>query len=140
MAAIDTSANVKNKNHEMHTESFVMSITGNIGDTAKLLTARPGMVIDDIQVSNSALASGTYTVGDSVQAARYISSTSTTSAAVTRLNVPTTISSGLVVMGAGYRYTGTTPDEIRLTIGAGANFTNTVIFVRISYHFEGMVS
>jgi hypothetical protein len=103
------------------------------GDTITATNIIPGDGVEIIEIfvshpelDTNATPTGTYNVGDSGNAARFISSAplgtngATTAGFQIRnsINIATTTSSGVVATGSGYRYTGTSPASLILTVNA----------------------
>lgn len=121
------------KNYPVYTAEWSKAVTDNNGEVIWLMDVPVGLVVDYVEINFGATASGTVKVGDTVNDARFITSTSTTSANVARTNAPATLSSGLVSVGPAYRYTAV--DKLILTLG-GANFIANTITVKVFYHYD----
>lgn len=117
--------------------------------TADNIIPGDGVEIMEVLVSHpeldtNATPTGTYNVGDSGTAARFISSAPmgvngvTTSGFQLRngINIVTGTTSGVVSTGAGYRYTGTSASDLVLTVnaavatGATAGVVHLLVFYR----------
>lgn len=124
------------------------------GDTITATGMIPGdgVKIYDIYCSHTELdtnatPTGTYNVGDSTSAARFISSAPMGANGVTtsgfqitnRSNFAPTSSNGVVTTGLGYIYTGTTATDLVLTVNAAVatGATAGVIFLVVLYRCVG---
>lgn len=120
--------------------------------TATNIIPPDGVEIYEVWVSHpeldtNATPTGTYNVGDSGSAARFISSApmavngvTTTGAQVRNgINIATTTSSGVIATGAGYRYTGTSASTLILTVNAAVATAATagVVHLMVLYRCVG---
>jgi hypothetical protein len=129
-----------------------VAIANNDTITATNIIPANGVEILEIFVSHpeldtNASPTGTYNLGDGTTAARFISSAPLGVAGVTTtgfqlrsgINIATTTSSGVIATGAGYRYTGTSPASLVLTVNAAlaTAATSGVIHLLVMYRCVG---
>lgn len=120
--------------------------------TATGIIPADGVEIYEIRVSHPELdtnttPTGTYNVGDAGVAARFLSSVPLAVNGITTsgfqvsngINIVTTTTNGVIVSGAGYRYTGTTASTLILTVNAAVATAATtgVIQLMVGYRCVG---
>lgn len=131
MTTVGTASSVAGST-QTQTITVTQTVTATSGDFVQFLSAFPGMVIHSVTLAAAGTTSSTAAVGDTNVADRFITASDTGSTAHFRDVTATTVTSGVITGGQGYKYT--VADTIGVTIG-GANvstkqYTLTVIFSR----------
>jgi hypothetical protein len=123
MATLTTFSAYGDTGYKLEVATVTKSVTAAQNDVVELVKVRKGWVVFDVIVKYAGTASSTVTVGDADDADRFVTSTSTASDGMTRMNN---------AAGLGYEYT--VDDTIDLTIGGAGvtakNYTVQVIFAR----------
>lgn len=111
-----------------------------------------GIVIREVlimhpELDSNATPTGTFNVGDTNLAARFISAapmgvngiTTTGFQMRTGINITTTTTSGSIVSGAGYQYTGTSTNSIVVTVASAVatQVTAGILHVLVTYRCIG---
>lgn len=113
---------------------WAASVTGTAGDIVVVTDLPKNLVMDALFVTWNATTSGTIKIGDRVNDARYLASTSINAAGSSWSSALSTFNGALLNVGTGFKYT--SGSELILTLG-GANPSANIMHIVGFYHFDG---